>query len=573
MKLRPVILISLIVCLPILALTWAAWQIADSEQLVIQQRFRNLMEDRLRDINVTVDGYFEDLQRQMNVVLETGSFEADDLRKASRGEPRLQQTFVLSPAGQLLYPDPVGELNSNEREFLLKASRMFSGQDLKSAVQRSEGSTNNTISSGSSSRTRGGKQDPAPFAQFLSGQSSINFNLPTPVVELQQFQTSSGWFIWYWDRGLNLIVWQRRPSGHIVGGALERARWMSELVARLPETIVSLREGQDAVSRVPTRVRLVNSSADTVYQWGTFEPGAAAQPLCEIALTEPVSSWRLQCFVSPDELMSGTGRSVYLGLFSSLLATAIVVAATAFFLLRDYSRDMKEAQQQVSFVNQVSHELKTPLTNIRMYAELLESDLEGITDAESGRPRQRLQIILSEGQRLTRLIGNVLTFARQRRDSLQLHCTDVCPDQAIERIVDRFRPSLADQDIEVLLESRSPKVQCLDCDVLEQILGNLISNVEKYAPPGSRLRIRSQQGAKELVLDVIDNGPGIPQAMQEHVFQPFARLTNDVNYAAGTGIGLSIARGLARLHGGNLALKPTPSGCWFQATLKSRESL
>ena len=71
-----------------------------------------------------------------------------------------------------------------------------------------------------------------------------------------------------------------------------------------------------------------------------------------------------------------------------------------------------------------------------------------------------------------------------------------------------------------------------------------------------------------MILDVKDCGPGIPSALADHVFQPFARVTNNVSYAAGTGIGLSIARELARRHGGDLLLKESPTGCWFQAVLK-----
>lgn len=584
MKLRPIILITLIVCLPIIALAWAAWQIAENEQLVIEQRYRTLMEDRLRDVNVTIDAYFNGLQREVNIALETDLFSATNLRELSRNEPRLNQTFVLNPSGSLIYPSPLEQLNSNEREFLLKASRMFSGQDLRTAVRKLEGGMTNTITADSEAIDAvGEKQLPdeqqindfrslgAPNQENVS-QQQMQQQVPAAVVQLQQFKATSGWFVWYWDRGLNLIAWQRRPSGHIVGGALERARWMSELVARLPETIIPIESSQDQGGRVPTRVRLVNSSTETVYQWGTFEPDDDTEPLCEVALPHPIGAWRLQCFVPPTELTSGTGRSVYLGLFSSLLAVAVIIAAIAFVFLRDYSRDMQDAKQQVSFVNQVSHELKTPLTNIRMYAELLESDLEHVPDEQSSRPRQRLQIILSEGQRLTRLIGNVLTFARQQRNTLQLHLADVSPDQAIKRIVDRFRPSLDDQKVEICLQMKSANVQRLDCDFLEQILGNLINNVEKYAAGGNRLEVRSHQSDNLLVLDVIDDGPGIPESMQEHVFQPFSRLANDLNYAAGTGIGLSIARQLARLHGGDLILKSTKNGCWFQATLKCEES-
>lgn len=576
MKKRPVILIALIVALPIAALAWAAWQIAENEQLVVHQRYRTLMEDRLRDINVTVDDYFEDVQRDVQKLLESDTFEPQELRRISREEPRLLQTFVLSSEGQLIYPSPVDDLNSHEQEFLIRASRMFTGQDLKAEVLRLENVSSNTLDATTGNRTgqsglaRNQARSSLPEQQMLQSVSSAS--VATPANSLIQFRQSSGWFLWYWDRGLNLILWQRRPSGHIVGGALVRARWMSDLVARLPETIGTARDAVGEMNRSPsrlaTRIQLVNASGTTVYQWGSYEPEADEQALCEVALAEPLSSWRLKCYVPAEVLISGAGRSVYFGLFSSLLAIVVIVATIAFLFLRDYSRDMKEAQQQVSFVNQVSHELKTPLTNIRMYAELLESDLDAVADTD--KPRQRLQIILSEGQRLTRLISNVLTFARHQRKSLQLHLTEVCPDQAVQQIVDRFRPALVDQQVEVKMKLNSSNAMKLDCDFLEQILGNLISNVEKYAVTGGELCIESRQQADCLVLDVRDCGPGIQPALAEHVFQPFARVTNDVSYAAGTGIGLSIARELSRLHGGDLLLQESVTGCWFQAVLKSK---
>jgi signal transduction histidine kinase len=388
-----------------------------------------------------------------------------------------------------------------------------------------------------------------------------------PVQNLKAFAESSGWFVWYWDRGLNLIYWQRRPSGHIVGCALERARWMADLVAQLPETVAS---DSGSERSIETRVRLVNSAAASVYQWGSFEPPKDAKPLCEVPLAVPLASWRLQCFVPMAKLTAGTGRSVYLSLFASLAAVAVALGVIAWFFVREYARDMKEASQQVSFVNQVSHELKTPLTNIRMYAELLERDLENVSSADAEKPKQRLEIIRSEGQRLTRLIGNVLTFARQKKKTLQLQPREVIPDELIGRIVDRFRPAFADQQIEVALECNASNAMHIDPDFLEQILGNLLSNVEKYAASGGLLNVHTNIKDDLLTVDVCDAGPGIPSTKRTQVFEPFARITNDVSYAAGTGIGLSIARELARLHGGDIELQDAETGCWFRATLKNQ---
>lgn len=588
MKLRPLILIVFLVVLPIMSLALAAWKIAEGEQVVVEKRYRVLMEQRLNDLNITVGGYFSDVQREVQKVLEVDSFNPDDLRSVLRSQPQLLQTFVLNPDGELIYPDPTGILNSNEREFLLHSSRMFSGQDLKSAVQNSESrrsQQNSDQSTQPNSRSSPPllpqvsqnrfpestdvhevQQEAIPKGQSLS-VGATNLISSLAQTSSQDFQQSSGWFVWYWDRGLNLISWQRRPSGHIVGAALERARWMSDLIARLPETVVP---DQTAAGQfeLQNRVRLINSSADLVYQWGTFEPDLLATPFCEVSLVEPLNSWRLQCFVPETQLLAGTGRGVYLGLFSSLLAVGVVVAITALFLIRDYSRDMQEARQQVSFVNQVSHELRTPLTNIRMYAELLESDLQHLSESDRSKPQERLNVIVSEGGRLTRLIGNVLTFAQQKRNNLQVHREGLMPDEVIQKVVNRFRPALDDQQVTVDVDVQAVAPLMLDPDVLEQVLGNLINNVEKYAASGGSLKITGKVNEGMLEVNVIDAGPGIPPQLRSAVFQPFVRGSNDVNYAAGTGIGLSIARDLCRLHGGDLKLKKAEAGCWFQATFK-----
>jgi len=99
------------------------------------------------------------------------------------------------------------------------------------------------------------------------------------------------------------------------------------------------------------------------------------------------------------------------------LLGATVISLTYYFY-REQSREMREAAQRVSFVNQVSHELKTPLTNIRMYAELIEKD----ADESDERLQRYAGVIVSESQRLSRLIGNVLTFSRKQRRNLVPRC-------------------------------------------------------------------------------------------------------------------------------------------------------
>jgi signal transduction histidine kinase len=228
----------------------------------------------------------------------------------------------------------------------------------------------------------------------------------------------------------------------------------------------------------------------------------------------------------------------------------------------------------VSFVNQVSHELKTPLTNIRMYAELLSRDLTLDDDSgENERQRRRLDIIVAESQRLSRLIGNVLTFARKERRALALRPSAHVFDAVVDEVVLQFVPAFAAKNIEVERTHGALQRAQLDRDVCEQIVANLLSNVEKYAPQG-RVRITTAQYGATLELIVHDSGPGIPQAQAKAAFAPFVRLDNSITSGAtGAGIGLALARDLARMHHGDLALVPSAAGAKFRLTLRAEPVL
>lgn len=568
MKAYPFILVAAIVILPMALLAGAAKYIANHEQSLLQQRIQQLTTQRLEDINGSIVRHFEKLSRELRQLTDIDGFDVESLRDLNRREPRFLQLFVLSAKGDLVFPDPLQPLNANESQFLSRTSKMFTDMDLKTAMSLARKS-NRTGKADDSRQTAPvknlGRSLTQQFEDKYSGSDSA---APNSATASRATEFAEGWVVWYWDRGQNLIYWQRRPSGHLVGVALERARWMSDLIGELPETITS-NESVAGKNSVDPGLRLVDATSVTVYEWGQVaEEVAHDKPFCEIPVAAPLAAWRLQCLVRQEYKSLGTGQSMQFVLWTGLFGTGVGLSSLAALLLRGYSRDMREASQQVSFVNHVSHELKTPLTNIRMYAELLERDLHELNSVESDRPRQRLKVIVSEGERLSRLISNVLTFARYRRKTLQPQLRPVKVSECIERIVDRFRPSLSAMNIDLQLSEETNKEYLLDPDFLEQILGNLISNVEKYAITGGYLGILCSLSKDMLKISVIDHGAGIPTQQSEAIFQPFKRLNNDIHYAAGTGIGLTIARELARLHGGDLRLLASQLGCEFEVQLK-----
>jgi signal transduction histidine kinase len=303
---------------------------------------------------------------------------------------------------------------------------------------------------------------------------------------------------------------------------------------------------------------------ETIYQWGDYQPEENEQPLVSRTLGAPLNPWRLAAFTAGAGPAGSVGSGAMFGLIGALIAVGLALAGLAVYFYRESSRELRRAGERVSFVNHVSHELKTPLTNIRMYAELLQ-----MTGNDKDEKSTRyLDVVVSESQRLSRLIDNVLTFGRQQRGALKLRKAGGVVDEVINSVLESFRPSLESKGVKVSFEAGAPDRVLFDADVLRQIVSNLLGNVEKYAPETGEAQVQSRREGDRTIISVSDRGPGVPPAECENVFEPFVRLSSQVSDGvAGTGIGLSIARELARLHGGDLTLESSENGATFRVTL------
>ncbi len=163
-------------------------------------------------------------------------------------------------------------------------------------------------------------------------------------------------------------------------------------------------------------------------------------------------------------------------------------------------------------------------------------------------------------------------IGRRQRGQLALRHGEGDIDETIQRTLDQFAPALRARGIAVRFDGQAKGPARFDSDALEQIVGNLISNVEKYAAQGGELIVESRRDGAEAFIVVADQGPGVPPAQRERVFLPFVRLGGELTEGAtGTGIGLAIARDLARMHGGDLRLAPSERGARFELTLRLGE--
>jgi signal transduction histidine kinase len=287
-----------------------------------------------------------------------------------------------------------------------------------------------------------------------------------------------------------------------------------------------------------------------------LEKAPAREPDFIVPLPAHIGTWQ---FLSWDTYKIKTVHDpVRLAVAGTLVAVLFAVGLILFLQQR---RAHRTAEQRVSFVNRVSHELGTPLTNMLLNLEL---GIEAL-DENPREARHRLDIVSEETQRLARLVRNVLTFSRRERGKLKVNPAPCVPDDVIDDVLRQFSPALQRAGIETERKlSASATVQC-DIDALAQIMANLVSNVEKYAAAGKWLGIESNLNNGFMSVKVSDRGPGIPVKAREIIFRPFERVDDAVQGGAtGTGLGLAIARDLAQLMGGTLYLLEAEEGAVFE---------
>ena len=514
---RLTVLLVLIVVLPTGLLTWLAIRGVRDERQRVAGQIRAAALSRLVDTDARILRLLEDRARRLLDLTSLPAADSETWRRLVRTTPEVAQVAVQAADGRLLHPPLESGISDSEREFLIRIRQILVGRLLGREIEEQVGS-------------------------YDSPQSS------RPVAD-------HGWYAWYWDTGLHLLFWRREPSGGIIAVELDRARLLADLLVEL-----STEPGREESTIGWGRIVLEDSQGRVLSQSGAAAAEGMTVDAIERRLSPPLAAWNLRAEYWSEGSVGALGSFLRA---AGLVVVAAVLAGLAFVFHRESSRELREASQRVDFVNQVSHELRTPLTNIRLYAELLERRLDD--DDEN---RSYLDIIVAECGRLSRLIGNVLSFARRDRGALTIHSVEGSVDETLGSVVDQFRPSFEGKGIEIALDLEAPRPIRFDPDAVEQVVGNLLSNVEKYAANGKMVEIASRQFEMKTVVRVADHGPGVPAERQEAVFEPFVRLSDRLNEGvSGTGIGLAIARELARLHGGDLRFMATGQGACFELEL------
>jgi signal transduction histidine kinase len=204
------------------------------------------------------------------------------------------------------------------------------------------------------------------------------------------------------------------------------------------------------------------------------------------------------------------------------------------------------------FVLTASHELRSPLTSVQGFAELLMLD----RDSLSQRQVETVEIILDNCRHLVRLLNDLLDLARSDAGRLMIQPRPTQLAPLIEEVVRTLRAQTdgSEQTLTEKIEPNLPLVE-VEPDRIRQILVNLVTNAHEYSPERASIEVTARVADAGVEIDVTDNGPGIPPAQLEHIFERFVRgdagLTQRVG---GTGLGLAISKSLVDLHGGTIGV-------------------
>lgn len=361
-----------------------------------------------------------------------------------------------------------------------------------------------------------------------------------------------------------------RGQQNLLGIAL---RHISEIFEARVAALVPDAQGKLAQARIVTEEHAPIEADLAVAQWvhdhgqpagrGTNTlPGAEA-----LYLPLKLSSETLGVLaVAPREL-----RQVLLPEQRRLLETFASQIALALERVR-LNRLARDAQVRVeterlrnSLLSAISHDLRTPLAAIiGASSSLAEEDAKLAPEARRALSRD----ILEASRRMSELVNNVLEMARLQSGSVQLKLEWYPLEEVVGGVLTRLKDRLKDHPVSVDLPPELPWIS-MDGSAIEQVLVNLLENAVKYTPAGTRLAVGAEVQDEGIVVEVADEGPGLPEGAEERVFEKFYRAQEE-GTQGGVGLGLAICRAIVEAHGGRIWAENRPGGgAVFKFTLPS----
>jgi len=394
------------------------------------------------------------------------------------------------------------------------------------------------------SRASGAFADEEGFRRLLTQRIVFDMDLAgKPPEQLRHLHRE------YAAQSYLLSYWQRMHAGrrYLVVAWHDIGRLVRETLPTLTSDPPSAAHEPTPVAHPPSasRVNVVDEEGRIIYgpplRTGEFTVG--------VRFPTTLYNWRIQVSPQASEEMAERvqNRRLLEVTMVSLSAIVIVIGAIAIILVSEKERRVSALKSE--FVANVSHELKTPLALVRMFAEMLQSGRVA-TDAKR---QEYLDIIVRESERLSALIENVLDFARLERGRGSYEFAEGDVGDAVTRAANvyRYRAEREGMRLAVDVEPNLPRAR-IDERAIQLAVVNLVDNALKYAPDGEEIIVRASSEGDSVRVDVVDHGPGVPTDERQRIFERFVRLTarSSESQVRGSGIGLALVKHIAESHGG-----------------------
>ena len=337
--------------------------------------------------------------------------------------------------------------------------------------------------------------------------------------------------------------------------ALSRAILLTEAQRRAPK------EYTKEIAQIfdLSSVALYECDTDAIYSAGPSDLPNAEEKLREAAMLgtlfrdepsgititpihlggQPIASLAISGHVLSDSALQAIANLVAIGLEKVRGQEAASQAEVA-----HRSEELKS-----TMLDAIAHEFKTPLTSIKAAASALLLDATKSTDQQ----RELATIVNEEADRMARLVTEAIQMARIEAGEIQLNKALWAMPGLLSKAIERLRLLTEDRTIDVQTDPDLPVIEA-DAELLELAIRQVIDNALKYSPPASAIRVRMSAIENGIVIKIQDKGAGIPEVDQPHVFEKFYRGSNIRSKLAGSGMGLAVARQIARAHGGDIQL-------------------
>jgi signal transduction histidine kinase len=588
---RSVWIFLVAIVLPSIGLGWMALRSANEQQIILERRTAELYQTETDAVASAARSLIDEERRtfteRVRQLLASESPDAlahDFAAKLSRAWVRPAIGFALNANGDLISPSAEEAKGDPERQrFLFNNSAFLSGttpatvysvpaDELnRSEQQRRKQKSEYEEKSAAAQKSMVQKQAPAAPAMTQDKDQSANStqlrNVAPQRVQKESAPAVSqlvpatadfkaltsdhpeGLVTRFMQDRLEILFWLRPPEapGMIFGCLLNVDALTDVWHDALPDNA-----SKDYV------LALLNDKARPV---ATQPAGVTGRdwrrPFVASEIGEALPHWEAALYLMRPEQLQESARHVRRTLVLLIAAALAAIAFGGWVVFADARRQLALAQKKTDFVSNVSHELKTPLTSIRMFAEMM----HGGNVAEEKRP-QYLRIIVAEAERLTRLINNVLDFARLERKQKRYDFRPLDLHAVLARTWEGHELHLRERGFTTSWKAAPPPYPVRgDEDALAQIFVNLLSNAEKYSAERKEIEIHSYLTADAVHVSVLDRGSGVPAGEESKIFEAFYRAHDSLaSGIQGSGLGLTLAQRLAREHGGEITYQAREGG-------------